>query len=327
VTPFDAYKAEMDDFTTLSDDDFEKVLAFARTADGSGRRANGDRTAADDAAMADDPAMREVASLLALTRSAYVRPLSDETASEHLAAVAREAAPLRIASSSTRASASRPDRHPTRRLRITSKRLALLPVAAAGVFLAAAGLAVAGVSLPDAARAPFDGLGIELPNQARSSDVHAVIDATQPGDRGCAFGQAVAAAASRGHAQAAGTPCDQNGAADHGRSAEHRQNANAEGEQGNASADAKPAGVPPTPPAGDEFGHSTAADAQQNASTDGRAFGEGTSESAQSLTPAAPPTGAGSQGGSETGQVNSDQGQSTAGDTPAGSRPGASHSP
>jgi hypothetical protein len=327
VTPIDAYEGEMDDFTGLSDEDVERVLAFAGGGDGAGWRANGGRIGADDASM------REVVGLLALMRSTYVRPPRNETASKHLAAVALEAAPLRIASSATRPSATRADRNPTRRLRMTSRRLALLPTAAVGAFLAAAALAVAGVSLPDGARAPFDELGIDLPNQASSSDVHAVIDATPPGDRGCAFGQAVAAAASQGHAQATGNPCEheQGGApqdaANHGGSAPHRQGGNQAGdEQGGAGA-GKPAGVPPTPPAGDDFGHSTAADAQQNASTDGRAFGEGTSENAQSLTPAAPPAGAGSQGGSETGQVNSDQGRSTAADTPAGSRPGGSHAP
>jgi hypothetical protein len=318
----------MEDLAQLTDEDVERVLAAARGADGAGRRWNGDRAAADDAPLG------EVADLLALMRSAYVRPPRDETSSKHLAAVAAKAAPPRIAASAERTSASRADRNPTRRLRTTPRRFALVPAAVVGAFLTVAALAVAGVSLPDAARAPFDGLGIDLPNQARSSDVHAVIDATPPDDRGCAFGQSVAAAASQGRAQATGNPCDHahNGAAanaaNHGKSAQHPQGGNeAGGEQGEAGAAGKPAGVPPTPSVGADFGHSTATDAHQNAATDGRAFGERTSESAQSLTPATPPAGAGSQVASDTGQVNSDQGRSTAGDTQAGSRPGGSHIP
>ena len=72
--------------------------------------------------------------------------------------------------------------------------------------LGTAGLALAGVNLPDPARQAFDRVGVRLPNQAGagageageavgSDDVKAVIDATAPSDRGCEFGHRVAEAA------------------------------------------------------------------------------------------------------------------------------------
>jgi hypothetical protein len=75
-----------------------------------------------------------------------------------------------------------------------------------GIVLCTAGLALAGVNLPDPARQAFERLGVSLPNQAgegegqagehaRSDEVKAVIDATDPSDRGCEFGHRVAVAA------------------------------------------------------------------------------------------------------------------------------------
>jgi len=77
---------------------------------------------------------------------------------------------------------------------------------ALALILGTAGLALAGVSLPDPAKQAFQRLGVSLPNQAggdegqsgdhaRSDEVKAVIDATEPSDRGCAFGHRVAEAA------------------------------------------------------------------------------------------------------------------------------------
>ena len=116
-------------------------------------------------------------------RETYVRAPGPGIRSAHMAAIAAETAPLRLAADAKQRSASRLSRPPTRRFRMTPKRLALLPSALVLAFLGTAGLAVAGVTLPDTARAPFDAVGLNLPNQSRASDVHAVIDATQPGDR------------------------------------------------------------------------------------------------------------------------------------------------
>ena len=82
--------------------------------------------------------------------------------------------------------------------------VATLAAAALAVALGTTGLAVAGVDLPDPAAQAFDNAGITLPNQAgggesgehaRSEAVHAVIEATPPSERGCAFGHSVAEAA------------------------------------------------------------------------------------------------------------------------------------
>ena len=79
-----------------------------------------------------------------------------------------------------------------------------LAAAALAVALGTAGLAVAGVNLPDPAQEALENAGISLPNQAggsesgehaRSEGVHAVIGATPPSERGCAFGHSVAEAA------------------------------------------------------------------------------------------------------------------------------------
>jgi hypothetical protein len=255
-------------------------------------------------------------------RETYVQPPDPGIRSAHMAAIAAETAPLRLAADAQQRSASRLNRQPTRRIRMTPKRLALLPGALVLAFLGTAGLAVAGVTLPDTARAPFDAVGLQLPNQSRASDVHAVIDATQPGDRGCAFGQAVAAAASQGHSQAPASACDHGQGDAQSQGAAHSQGAGDQGES-QANAGEQPSGVPPTPPAGREFGQSTSADAQQNASTDHQAFGERTSQGAQSLTPATPPAGAGQSSGAEAGggasEANAGQGQTAAGDSPGGS--------
>ena len=66
-----------------------------------------------------------------------------------------------------------------------------LAAAAATLALVGVGLAVAGVGLPG-----HTGRGASHPNSSsNSSDVQAVIDSTPPSERGCVFGQAVAAAA------------------------------------------------------------------------------------------------------------------------------------
>jgi hypothetical protein len=83
--------------------------------------------------------------------------------------------------------------------------VATLAAAALAVALGTSGLAVAGVDLPDPATKAFEKAGITLPNQAgggesgdhaRSDEVHTIIEGTDPSDRGCEFGQAVAQAAS-----------------------------------------------------------------------------------------------------------------------------------
>jgi hypothetical protein len=96
--------------------------------------------------------------LVAAVRDAYAQPPADDVAAEHLAAMTAAArdsvhdAPARV---------------PVRRARRGILVRVATGAAAAVVALTAgtAGLAVAGVDLPDAAKAPFDTVGIDLPNQ------------------------------------------------------------------------------------------------------------------------------------------------------------------
>jgi hypothetical protein len=115
------------------------------------------------------------------------------------------------------------------------------------LILGTAGLAVAGVNLPEGAQQAFERAGISLPNQAggdsgqasenaKSDEVKSVIEATPTGERGCEFGHRVAEAA-KGSAlpEKARTAC------------EHRQD------------DAKPNGNSErSASAGREFGQETA---------------------------------------------------------------------
>jgi hypothetical protein len=154
----------------------------------------------------------EVAGFLADLRAAYVSEPEEALASRHLAAMAREAELVL------------PRRRPepagwrrTMRNRFI-RPVAKLSAATAAAILGTAGLAVAGVNLPDPAKDAFQRAGITLPNQAgggqsgehsRSDEVHSVLEATPPSERGCAFGHSVAEAARESalpeHAQAA---CD-----------------------------------------------------------------------------------------------------------------------
>jgi hypothetical protein len=74
------------------------------------------------------------------------------------------------------------------------------------LILGTAGLALAGVNLPERAQQAFERAGISLPDQAggnggqasanaKSDEVKAVIEATPTGERGCEFGHRVAEAA------------------------------------------------------------------------------------------------------------------------------------
>jgi len=140
---------------------------------------------------------KRVAGFLADVRATYVSEPEEAVASPHLAAIAREAElvlPRRM-----------PEPAPWRRIMNRSIRPALkLGAATLATMLGTAGLAVAGVDLPDPAKDAFQRAGITLPNQAgggqsgepgRSADVRSVLDATPASERGCAFGHSVAEAA------------------------------------------------------------------------------------------------------------------------------------
>ena len=89
-------------------------------------------------------------------RRSYEHPVDDATAERHVAAMVREAREV-VAPPAAPSHAS-----------VRRRRRALRPALAAGVaaLVLPGGLAVAGVNLPDAVKAPYDVVGIDLPNQA-----------------------------------------------------------------------------------------------------------------------------------------------------------------
>ena len=221
---------------------------------------------------APTPGDREVADFLAEVRAAYVSNPEEPVASRHLAAITRETELVRM-QSTPKPAAWRRTMNRNRFLRP----VVTLGAATLAAVLGTAGLAVAGVNLPDPATEAFENVGITLPNQAgggqsgehsRSDEVHSVLDATPPSERGCAFGHSVAEAAKGSalpeHARAA---CEQ-GSGERG--AAHRKNGNDAGTSSGHS----------------QFGQDTAERARGlgDATTDERrSFGEDTSDGAREL--------------------------------------------
>jgi hypothetical protein len=141
----------------------------------------------------------DVAAFLDEMRATYVAEPDEAVASRHLAAMTHEAEVV--------LPRHRPEPNAPRR--IMNRNRFLRPVATLGAatiaaLLGTAGLAAAGVDLPDGATNAFERAGITLPNQARggqsgeharSDEVHAIIEDTPPSERGCEFGHRVAEAA------------------------------------------------------------------------------------------------------------------------------------
>ena len=200
----------------------------------------------------------KLARLLADTRATYVQNPGPELREHLLAAMKRELP-----------AAHRPT--PTRTRRSMPIRLAARLGAATGVLiLATASLAVAGVNLPDPAADAFDRAGVTLPNQdenepadsSRSEDVQAIIDATPPSERDCAFGHRVAEAA-RGEALP-----------------EEARNACARGEEGRARGEANRRDA-------EQRSERQSRNGDSNGS-EGRTFGRETSERARTQREATP---------------------------------------
>ena len=159
--------------------------------------------------------MGSVDDFLADLRAAYVSDPEEGVASRHLAAIAREAELVR-ARRAPKQSAWRRAMNRNRFLRP----VVTFAAATLAVVLGTAGLAVAGVDLPDPADEAFQKVGISLPSQSgggesgehsRSDDVRSVIEQTEPSDRDCEFGHSVAEAANgeRSLPDAAQDACDQ----------------------------------------------------------------------------------------------------------------------
>ena len=130
----------------------------------------------------DTPGDREVAAFFGEVRATYMSNPDEAVTSRHLAAIAREAELVQL----------RRTPKPASRRRTMIRNRFLRPVATLGaatlaVVLGTAGLAVAGVNLPEPATTAFENVGISLPNQAgggqsgehaRSDEVHSVLGAT-----------------------------------------------------------------------------------------------------------------------------------------------------
>ncbi len=91
-------------------------------------------------------------------RRAVASSPDEATAARHLAAMAAEARAVQDLPPTPAAA-------PRRRRGVIARGLAGAAGAVASLALVTTGLAVAGVDLPEPARAPFDAVGVELPNQ------------------------------------------------------------------------------------------------------------------------------------------------------------------
>lgn len=152
-----------------------------------------------------------LAALLDELRAAGSAQPSDALRERHLTAIRAAAGAAARGETAAEANASRRRRWLSLRERLTpATRRTQVALAGAALLLAmpasAAGLATAGVSLPDEVNGPFQALGVELPNQSRADEVLTIIEATPPAERGCVFGVRVAKAASDGRAGRAETP-------------------------------------------------------------------------------------------------------------------------
>lgn len=281
----DAYRDEMRILSGLNGRDVDRLL--------SGRPG-------------EESASEELAVFLRDLRAVYTEAPSEAIEATHVAAIARAAravAPGRDELTPAQRPSTQAPNHAKRRGTMTKRRLALLTAGLAlAVPLSLAGLATAGVTLPDAARAPFDQLGVELPNQATADEVQAVIDSTD--QRDCSFGQEVSQAANGGTDGPSVDPCEQGNAA----SELGSENGNADNEHADL---------------GRSFGEQTSTDARQNASQDGQPLGEPTSQGAQELgqeqSQAGGPTTA--EQGQQTGAEHSQEGQQTASQLSGGHAP------
>jgi hypothetical protein len=288
VSSFDDYDDEMARLSELSDRDLDRLFAGGSTG----------------SALSDD-----LRAVLGAARTALAEAPNEVARQRHLSAVLEAARDLALAEQ-TRAPAPVPAPVSVwRKVMHRSLSVALrLSVALGAATLSMAGLAYAGVDLPGnaAEKAVEKVLRVELPNQARpenagksvADEVHAVIESSD--DRGCEFGQAVAAAASanrQDESPAKDDPCtrdDSNGANGSRATGEERSAAGraraSEASGGASDAGADNAGTH------DDFGRATAEEASSkgqgngSSASDGGAdnagdhddFGRGTAEDASS---------------------------------------------
>jgi hypothetical protein len=159
----------MDFMSRISDEQAELLLSDSESGTGGG------------------PELREVASFVRALPAAipvHPDPALGAPLVEGLAATARSATREAHAAATAQIAAAVPER-PWRQRLVLFARVA---IAVAMVPAALAGLAVAGVSLPEPAREAFERVGIELPNQAKPDDGVATgekeVDEDEPDGRG-----------------------------------------------------------------------------------------------------------------------------------------------
>jgi hypothetical protein len=288
VSSFDDYDDEMARLSKLSDRDLDCL--FAGGSMGS--------------ALSDD-----LGGVLGAARTALTDAPSEVARERHLAVVLQAARDLALAEQ-TRAPAPVPALVPPWR-KVMRRFLSVaikLSLALGAATLSMAGLAYAGVDLPGnaAEKAVEKVLGVELPNQGRpenagksvADEVHAVIDSSD--DRGCEFGQTVAAAASANRQDDSPTkddPCtrDDSNGANGSRATGEERSAEGRARASDASGGASDAGAD-NAGTHDDFGRATAEEASNggqgkgssasNAGADNAGthddFGRGTSEEALS---------------------------------------------
>jgi hypothetical protein len=272
VSSFDDYEDEMARLRELSDRDLDRLFA----AGGS-----------TGSALSDD-----LEAVLGAARAALDEAPNEAARERHLAVVWVAARDLASAEQ-TRAPAPVPAPLSLwRKVMRRSLSVALkLSVALGAATLSMAGLAYAGVDLPGSAaeNAVEKVLGVELPNQQRpenagksvADDVHAVIEGSD--DRGCEFGQAVAAAASanrQDESPAKDDPCTRDDSTPNGsratgeeRSADGRARAS-EASGGASDAGADNAGTH------DDFGRATAEEASNGGQGNGSASSDAGADNA-----------------------------------------------
>jgi hypothetical protein len=261
VSSFDDYDDEMARLSELSDGDLDRL--FWGGSSGS--------------ALSDD-----LGAVLGAARTALAE-VPDEVARRRHLAVVLEAARDLAPAEQTRAPA-RPLVPVSLWRKVMRRSLSValrLSVALGATTLSMAGLAYAGVDLPGnaAENAVEKVLRVELPNQERpenagksvADEVHAVIESSD--DRGCEFGQAVAAAASanrQDESPAKSDPCtrDESDGANGARATGEERSAEGRARASEASGGASDAGADNSG-SNDDFGRATAEDASSKGQGNG----------------------------------------------------------
>jgi hypothetical protein len=152
-----------------------------------------------------EPGNEELVEFLSDVKAVYARGPAEQTARDQVAALVDAAERTAVQKPAPPARRELPSK---RRLALPKKRLALLTAAVVlGILLLLAGLAAAGVKFPGVVRAPFDGIGIQLPNQARADPVKGAHQSTAPDQRDCSFGQRTAGTANAGRGGPPENPC------------------------------------------------------------------------------------------------------------------------